>query len=107
MNKLVTPAGRRGLATMLLLASPLLYGCGQIRTDPYEREGIWRPSGVNAANLAMTLANPGDLVRGRDDPAPGVRMGTGAVERLWKGPAAGGTPLRLPASPEPPAPGPR
>ncbi len=70
----------------------LLALCGAIAgcsaTDPYERAGIWRPSGVNEANIAAQVANPADLVRGRGDAGVSVRSGSTAVERLWQGPPA-------------------
>jgi type IV pilus biogenesis protein CpaD/CtpE len=78
----------------LMAASLLLSGCEA--TDPYKREGMWRPEGVVNANLAAQLANPGDLVRGRGDASPVQRQATNAVTRLWTasaalpGPAAGG-----------------
>jgi type IV pilus biogenesis protein CpaD/CtpE len=72
------------LAALLLAAVPLA-GCSQ--TDPYERAGIWKPSGVNEANIAAMVANPADLSRGRGDPGAGTRTATGAVSRMWEGPA--------------------
>jgi hypothetical protein len=31
-------------------------------TDPYLREGVWRPSGVNAGNLRAMVSVPSDLL---------------------------------------------
>jgi type IV pilus biogenesis protein CpaD/CtpE len=42
-----------------------LAGCGN--RDPYQRDDVWYPSGANAANLAAQVADPRDLVRGRND----------------------------------------
>jgi len=67
----------------LLLAALALAGCAQI--DPFQREGIWKPAGVNDANLATMVANPADLARGREDARGAVRTPTTAVERLWAG----------------------
>lgn len=76
------PARIRQIA--VLAAFVLLAGCSKI--DPYEREGVWRPSGANAANLAVMVANPADLAVGRGDPNPGIRTATTPVERMWRGP---------------------
>jgi len=45
-----------GLLLPLLL---VLAGCD--RTDPYLREGVWRPNGANEANLHAMVAVPSDL----------------------------------------------
>lgn len=51
------------LRRSLLCAGILLLGaCNQ--TDPYMREGSWRPHGTNDANLRAMLVSPSDLVRG-------------------------------------------
>ena len=73
------------LAGVLLLGSLALAGCSQ--TDPYQRSGIWKPSGVNESNIASMVANPADLSRGRSEPNGTVRTATTAVDRLWRGPA--------------------
>ena len=73
------------LASVLLLGSLTLAGCSQ--TDPYQRSGTWKPSGVNSANIASMVANPADLSRGRGETAGTVRSATTAVDRLWRGPA--------------------
>ena len=67
----------------LLALSGALAGCSA--TDPYEKAGIWRPSGVNEANIAAQVANPADLVRGRGETGGAVRSGGPAVERMWQG----------------------
>ena len=67
----------------LLALSGALAGCSA--TDPYEKAGIWRPSGVNEANIAAQVANPADLVRGRGDTSGSVRSSGTAGERLWQG----------------------
>lgn len=83
------------LALLAPLLGPLA-GCSA--TDPYERAGIWRPSGVNDANIAAQVANPNDLVRGRGDGQGSVRGSSTAVERLWQG-AAGQRPGQGAAQP--------
>ncbi len=67
----------------LLALSGALAGCSA--TDPYEKAGIWRPSGVNGANIAAQVANPADLVRGRGEAGGSVRSSGPAVERMWQG----------------------
>lgn len=54
-------------------------------TEPYDRMGTWRPTHVADANIAATVVNPADLVRGVDyDPRDGS-MPTMAVERYRVG----------------------
>jgi hypothetical protein len=50
----------RTLACILL---PLLLAACAI-TDPYEREGLWRPNGANDINLRAMVVSPSDLARG-------------------------------------------
>jgi hypothetical protein len=33
-------------------------------TDPYARDGVWRPDGTNDVNLRAMVASPADLARG-------------------------------------------
>ncbi len=67
----------------LALATLGVGGCSQ--TDPYQRSGTWKPSGVNDANIAAQAANPADLTRGRAAPPGTMRTATTAVERMWQG----------------------
>jgi type IV pilus biogenesis protein CpaD/CtpE len=61
----------------LLLALP---GCTQ--TDPYQREGNWRPNGANAANLRAMVAVPADLTTAMPaGPADGT-LAAAALNRL-------------------------
>jgi hypothetical protein len=46
----------RAAGLFLLLG---LAACQQ--TDPYQREGVWRPNGANDANLRAMVAVPADL----------------------------------------------
>jgi hypothetical protein len=71
-----------GVPSAVLLGTLALAGCTTI-IDPFQREGVWRPSGVNDANLASQVANPADLAQGREDARGSVRTSTRAVERLW------------------------
>lgn len=45
-----------------LLAVFVLAACDA--TDPYLRDGMWRPNGANESNLRAMVASPSDLVRG-------------------------------------------
>lgn len=51
-------------ATLLLLALPLLGACELPVTDPFRREGAWRPTHANDANLAAQVRNPAHLREG-------------------------------------------
>jgi hypothetical protein len=64
-----------------LLAVLLVSGCGATG-DPREREGTWRPSGANTANLRAMVAEPSHLQRGASDPTGRGRQATNAIERL-------------------------
>lgn len=69
--------------TLAVLAILGLAGCSQ--ADPFTREGMWQPEGVNSRNLAAMVANPADLRRGHGDPGfPGARAAA-AVTRLQLG----------------------
>ncbi len=45
-----------------VFALSLLAGCDA--TDPYMRDGTWRPNDANEANLRVMVASPSDLVQG-------------------------------------------
>lgn len=80
-------ATRFAVLTSTLTACLLLSGCDATHAanqiDPYKREGMWRPEGVNAGNIAAQLADPRDLVRGRGDSGPQVKQAANAVTRIW------------------------
>jgi hypothetical protein len=69
----------RGLVIPVLLALALS-ACD--RFDPYEREGSWRPSGANDANLRAMLVEPDELFVGTSERGSDGQMGGVAVERL-------------------------
>jgi len=69
----------------LLLGTLALAGCNKI--DPYQREGVWRPSTANDDNLAAMVADPADLTRGRGPGTGSIRTPVTAVQHLWQGPA--------------------
>lgn len=68
----------RPLALLLLLG-----GC--VENDPLVRTGLWHPSHANAANLALAVANPRDLVRGTARPGADGQLAAAAVARLHEG----------------------
>ena len=61
----------------------MLGGCAQI--DPLTKEGIWRPTGANDANLRAMVAVPSDLAYGRAARTSDGRVAAQAVERLRTG----------------------
>jgi hypothetical protein len=74
----VTAAFVRWLPHLVLLAA--LTGCGH--DDPFQREGSWRLTYDNDANIAAMAVDKRHLVVGVDDPAsPGV-LSAQAVHRL-------------------------
>ncbi len=69
-----------GFAAVSLL---MLGGCAQI--DPLTKEGIWRPTGANDANLRAMVAVPSDLAYGRAARTSDGRSAAQAVDRLRTG----------------------
>jgi type IV pilus biogenesis protein CpaD/CtpE len=57
----------------------LLAGCAA--TDPYTREGIWRPNGANDANLRAMVVSPSDLVRGVGSTGGDGQQAAAALDR--------------------------
>ena len=76
------------LAAALLLTA-MAGGCAQV--DPYTRDGMWQPEGVNDQNLAAMVAQPTDLLHGHGESLPQPRLASVAVTRLLSG-----TPTPLP-----------
>ena len=68
-----------------------LSGCAE--TEPYQKTGMWQPTGANALNLAAMVQNPADLVRGRGARGFDAREAGPPVQRLLSG-----NPTPLPAS---------
>ena len=73
----MTAIRRPTIAACLLVVS--LGGCAL--TDPLEKPDRWQPLGANEANLAASVENPDDLVRGRSDPDREVGKAAVAVAR--------------------------
>ena len=67
----------------LTLALLAVAGCEA--TDPYLRQGTWRPTGTNDLNIAAQVIRPSDLVRGVDYAPRDGTMATAAVERYRAG----------------------
>jgi hypothetical protein len=80
---------RLGLAVMGCLL--VLSGCSN--RDPYARNDVWYPTGVNATNLAAQVADPADLAGGRGDRRVSSAPQIKAVDRITND-----TPKALPAS---------
>ena len=78
MSRMVTPWVARAALPLLLLA-----GCSQI--DPLTKEGVWRPTGANDANLRAMVAVPSDLAYGRAARTSNGELAARAVERLRTG----------------------
>jgi hypothetical protein len=64
-------------AVLLLL---VLAGCDRI--DPYLRDGVWRPSGVNDDNLRAMVALPSDLIMATPPAPANGALGAAALRRL-------------------------
>lgn len=59
----------------------LLAACDQY--DPYHRTDVWYPTGASASNLAVMVANPSDLIRGRGTQRSDGKEAVLAVDRVW------------------------
>jgi type IV pilus biogenesis protein CpaD/CtpE len=84
----MTSQAMRLCLVLLLLAQA---GCAYM--DPYTRPGAWRPTGVVSRDLAVMVASPADLVRGRGDDGADAPLAANAVTKLWQG-----NPKPLPAT---------
>ena len=71
------------MTAALVACVAILAGCAEI--DPTTREGMWQPTGANAANLRAQVAVPGDLVVGRAARASDGNAAARAVDRLRTG----------------------
>lgn len=67
----------------LTLAILGMAGCSAI--DPLTKEGVWRPTGANDANLRAMVAVPSDLAFGRSARASDGDQAARAVDRLRTG----------------------
>ncbi len=71
----MTPA-KPGMLLLLLAVA----GCAA--TDPYLREGVWRPTGANDHNLRAMIVVPAELARGTGVTTAEGPTAVDAVERL-------------------------
>jgi type IV pilus biogenesis protein CpaD/CtpE len=78
MSRIALPWLARAALPLLVLA-----GCSQI--DPLTKEGVWRPTGANDANLRAMVAVPSDLAYGRAARTSDGNLAARAVERLRTG----------------------
>jgi type IV pilus biogenesis protein CpaD/CtpE len=69
------------LTAAAVTSAALLAGCAQ--TDPLTREGVWRPTHVNRADITLMAANPADLVRGTGETTSSGVMAAAAIDRLY------------------------
>lgn len=68
-----------------ILAAALFALAGCQATDPLYREGLWRPTGANDANLRAMVAVPSDLAWGAAAPGGDGHLAARAVQRLRQG----------------------
>lgn len=86
-----------------LLGALLLSGCAM--TDPFQRPGVWRPEGINQANIAAMVAHPGNLRHGQSDgDTSDSPLAAAAVTRLWHGQPQASAGAAVSASPVAPSP---
>ena len=64
---------------LICFAALTLSGCDM--TDPYLREGVWRPNGANEANLRAMVVAPADLARGVSAPGGDGQQAAAALDR--------------------------
>lgn len=69
------------MKSMLCTAAVALTLAGCDATDPYLRDGVWRPNGANEANLRAMVASPSDLVRGVSAGAGNGQQAAAALDR--------------------------
>ncbi len=69
------------LTAAAVAGTALLSGCNS--TDPLLRDGLWRPTHVNRANLTLEAANPADLVRGTGESTSNGVLAAAAIDRLY------------------------
>ncbi len=65
---------------LLCIAVVALAGCDV--TDPYRREGVWRPDDANEVNLRAMVVSPSDLVRGVSSPGGDGQQAAAALDRM-------------------------
>jgi type IV pilus biogenesis protein CpaD/CtpE len=73
-------AMNRHITTAAIGLLGLLASCNAM--EPYDRIGVWRPTGANQANLAAMVVHPADLARGRGTAGADGHLAAAAVDRL-------------------------
>ena len=68
------------LCPTALVLLVVLAGCAQ--TDPYQREGVWRPNGANEANLRAMVVVPSDLAIATHASGADGQLAAAALSRL-------------------------
>jgi len=68
------------LAALAAGAAFTLGGCAVM--DPFERPGVWNPTGANDLNRELMVARPTDLVQGRGTTDADGQTAAMAVDRL-------------------------
>ena len=67
----------------MILGLVAVAGCTEM--EPYNRAGMWQPTGANTLNLAAMVANPRDLIRGRGTVGTPAIEAVPPVNRYWSG----------------------
>jgi type IV pilus biogenesis protein CpaD/CtpE len=65
---------------LILAFAAALPGCAEL--DPFDRTGVWRPSGANEANLRTQVARPSELAVGTAERGSDGHLASQAIERL-------------------------
>ena len=68
------------LLPLAIVALAGLAGCAM--TDPYQRQGVWRPQGSNEMNFELQVARAADLVQGRGSDETDADMVALAIDRM-------------------------
>ena len=81
MNGTTRMHARRLIDVALLGIVLVLAACQEM--DPYTRPDTWQPTGVNAGNIGVMVANPNDLIRGRGVSTSDSKSSNLAIGHIW------------------------
>ncbi|MCB8875900.1 hypothetical protein [Acidisoma silvae] len=70
------------LRILLCLGLAALGCAGCAMTDPYQRDGMWQPTGAIPANIAVMVADPNDLIAGHGESTPTHYDSTIPIDRI-------------------------